>query len=92
MNKEDLKEKNIINNNVKKEEKNLIQNKNEIFKEKTPLKNDTQNQETEKSIINSMKLEIERLKDNLSECQKNTNNLVQENNKFKLLQIENLKK
>ena len=91
MNKEDLKEKNIINNNVKKEEKNLIQNKNEIFKEKTPLKNDTQNQETEKSIINSMKLEIERLKDNLSECQKNINNLVQENNKFKLLQIENSK-
>ena len=38
-----------------------------------------------------MKLEIERLKDNLSECQKNINNLVQENNKFKLLQIENSK-
>ena len=70
----------------------MTQNKNEIQKEKNALKNDNQNQETEKNIINSMKLEIERLKDNLSESQKTINNLVQENNKFKLLQIENSKK
>lgn len=38
-----------------------------------------------------MKLEIERLKDNLAESQKSINNLIQENNKFKLLQIENSK-
>jgi hypothetical protein len=52
MNKEDIKEKNIIYNNVKKEENNLNLNKKEILKEKNELKNDNQNQENEKNIIN----------------------------------------
>ena len=39
-----------------------------------------------------MKLEMARLKDNLAESQSKINELFQENNKLKILQLENAKK
>ena len=46
----------------------------------------------EKTIINSVKLEVNQLKENLSKSQKKAEDLLLENNKLKIAQIENTKK
>ena len=89
MNNQDIYEKNIIN---KDEEKD-----NQSKKERTYQKyqNEEQNEDfpdLEKTLINSMKLEIIRIKENLSQSQAKVNELFQENNRLKLLQLENSKK
>ena len=89
MNNQDIYEKNIIN---KDEEKD-----NQIKKERTNQRhqNEEQNEDfpdLEKTLINSMKLEIIRIKENLSQSQAKVNDLFQENNRLKLLQLENSKK
>ena len=89
MNNHDIYEKNIIN---KDEEKD-----NQIKKERTNQRhqNEEQNEDfpdLEKTLINSMNLEIIRIKENLSQSQAKVNDLFQENNRLKLLQLENSKK
>ena len=46
----------------------------------------------EKNLINSMKLELARINENLAQNQSKLNELFQENNKLKILQLENSKK
>ena len=89
MNNQDLNENNILNKD--KEEEN--QNKNEGSSQKVQNEEQNENfQDLEKTLINSMKLEIIRIKENLSQSQTKVNELFQENNRLKLLQLENSKK
>ena len=89
MNNRDLNENNILNKD--KEEEN--QNKNEESSQKVQNEEQNENfQDLEKTLINSMKLEIIRIKENLSQSQTKVNELFQENNRLKLLQLENSKK
>ena len=89
MNNQDLNENNILNKD--KEEEN--QNKNEGSSQKVQNEEQYENfQDLEKTLINSMKLEIIRIKENLSQSQTKVNELFQENNRLKLLQLENSKK
>ena len=90
--KEDIKDtKNIIENEdieIKNDDynsnNNIILNSPWIDQENFP--------DLEKTIINSVKLEVNQLKENLSKCQKKADDLLQENNKLKIEQIENSKK
>ena len=83
MNYENLNEKNIINRGVNEE--NLSpKEQNESQKEDYP--------DLEKTLINSLKLEMSRVKENLAQSQSKVNELYQENNKLKILQLENSKK
>ena len=83
MNYEDLNEKNI--NNIGENEENIPQKEqNDNQKGSYP--------DLEKTLINSLKLEMSRLKENLAQSQSKINQLYQENNKLKLLQLENSKK
>ena len=89
MNEEDLDEKNI--NNIEENDEN--QNQKENISQMDQIENDNENfPDLEKTLINSMKLEMTRLKENLSQSQSKVNELFQENNKLKLLQLENSKK
>ena len=90
--KEDIKDtKNIIENEdieIKNDDynsnNNIILNSPWIDQENFP--------DLEKTVINSVKLEVTQLKENLSKCQKKADDLLQENNKLKIEQIENSKK
>ena len=90
--KEDIKDtKNIIENEdieIKNDDynsnNNIILNSPWIDQENFP--------DLEKTIINSVKLEVNQLTENLSKCQKKADDLLQENNKLKIEQIENSKK
>ena len=90
--KEEIKDiKNIIENEdieIKNDDynsnNNIILNSPWIDQENFP--------DLEKTVINSVKLEVTQLKENLSKCQKKTDDLLQENNKLKIEQIENSKK
>ena len=89
MNNQDIYEKNIIN---KDEEKDNQSKKDRAYQK---YQNEEQNEDfpdLEKTLINSMKLEIIRIKENLSQSQAKVNELFQENNRLKLLQLENSKK
>ena len=93
MKKEDLlKEKNRINTierQEKNENKNTINTKTEDLSQNEQIDNESEGYpDIEKTIIDSMKLEIIRLKENLSENKKQINDLIEENNKLKLSQIE----
>ena len=92
MNNEDLKE-NLINTHAN-EEKPGKENRNN--KESTQLeKNDNINEnfpDIEKTLISSMKIEMARQKESLSQCQSKLNELYQENSKLKLLQLDFSKK
>ena len=90
--KENIKNtKNIIENEdieIKNDDynsnNNIILNSPWIDQENFP--------DLEKTIINSVKLEVNQLKENLSKTQKKADDLLQENNKLKIDQIENSKK
>ena len=90
--KEDIKDtKNIIENEdieIKNDDynsnNNIILNSPWIAQENFP--------DLEKTVINSVKLEVTQLKENLSKCQKKADDLLKENNKLKIEQIENSKK
>ena len=90
--KEDIKDtKNIIENEdieIKNDDynsnNNIILNSPWIDQENFP--------DLEKTVINSVKLEVTQLKENLSKCQKKADDLLKENNKLKIEQIENSKK
>ena len=90
--KDDIKNtKNIIENEdieIKNDDynsnNNIILNSPWIDQENFP--------DLEKTIINSVKLEVNQLKENLSKTQKKADDLLQENNKLKIEQIENSKK
>ena len=89
MNDEDLNSKNINN----EEENDEDPNANENSSQGDQNENDNENfPDLEKTLINSMKLEMTRIKENLSQSQSKVNDLFQENNKLKLLQLENSKK
>ena len=93
MKKEDLlKEKsriNTIERQEKNENKNTINTKTEDLSQNDQIDNESEGYpDIEKTIIDSMKLEIIRLKENLSENKKQINDLIEENNKLKLSQIE----
>ena len=73
-----------IKNNDYNSNNNIILNSPWIDQENFP--------DLEKTIINSVKLEVNQLKENLSKSQKKAEELLQENNKLKIAQIENTKK
>ena len=78
-----------------KDNNNKYQLENNLNKKYSPFKinqNNDNSPDSEKNLINSMKLEMARLKDNLAESQSKINELFQENNKLKILQLENAKK
>ena len=78
-----------------KDNNNKYQLENNFNKKYSPFKinqNNDNSPDSEKNLINSMKIEMARLKDNLAESQSKINELFQENNKLKILQIENAKK
>ena len=77
-------EDNKIKNDDYNSNKNIILNSPWIDQENFP--------DLEKTIINSVKLEVNQLKENLSKSQKKVDDLLQENNKLKIEQIENSKK
>lgn len=88
MNNEEL---NLIENNNNKEKvENINQNKTQNnSNNNSKLEN---NHELETSIMNSMKKEMVRQKENISKYQTKIDDLYKENNKLKLLQLENTKK
>ena len=78
-----------------KDNNNKYQLENNLNKKYSPFKinqNTDNSPDSEKNLINSLKLEMARLKDNLAESQSKINELFQENNKLKILQLENAKK
>ena len=77
-------EDNKIKNDDYNSNNNIILNSPWIDQENFP--------DLEKTIINSVKLEVNLLKENLSKSQKKVEDLLQENNKLKIEQIENSKK
>ena len=92
MNNQELKEKNI--NNLGKEEE-----EDQLKKGFSPSPQNVQKEnlnetfpDLEQTLINSMKLEMSRVKENLSQSQSKVNELFQENNRLKLLQLEISKK
>ena len=92
MNNQELKEKNI--NNLGKEEE-----EDQLKKGFSPSPQNVQKEnlnetfpDLEQTLINSMKLEMSRVKENLSQSQSKVNELLQENNRLKLLQLEISKK
>ena len=89
---EEIKQNNNINNIENKEKvktQNPKNNKNEITLKTQQNDNFRENEE---ALINSMSLEMTRLKENLTQSNAKINELIQENNKLKLLQLENTKK
>ena len=100
MNNEELNiNNNIINNNNinnnsinNKVENNENQIKKDNSLDMTQSEKEKENfPDLEKTLLNSMKLEMARTNEKLSESQSKINELFQENNKLKLLQIENSK-
>ena len=92
MNNQEIKEKN--NNNLGKEEE-----EDQLKKGFSPSPQNVQKEnlnetfpDLEQTLINSMKLEMSRVKENLSQSQSKVNELFQENNRLKLLQLEISKK
>ena len=88
---QELKEKNI---NIGGEEAQAQINK-ELSPSPQKVQKENLNEtfpDLEQTLINSMKLEMSRLKENLSQSQSKVNELFQENNKLKLLQLEISKK
>ena len=90
--KEDIKNtKNIIENeDIEIKNDNYNSNNNIILN--SPWIDQENFPDLEKTIINSVKLEVNQLKENLSKTQKKADDLLQENNKLKIEQIENSKK
>ena len=86
---EEIKEQIIINS--KEKEKNE-ENKENLIKKTKNDKNSENFQESETSLTNSMKMEISRLKENLSKSQLKVNELLEENNRLKVMQLDNGKK
>ena len=90
--KDDIKNtKNIIENeDIEIKNDNYNSNNNIILN--SPWIDQENFPDLEKTIINSVKLEVNQLKENLSKTQKKADDLLQENNKLKIEQIENSKK
>ena len=92
MNNEDLNE-NLVNTDANEERPG---NENRNNKENAQLeKNDNINEnfpDSEKTLISSMKIEMARQKESLSQCQSKLKELYQENSKLKLLQLDFSKK
>ena len=84
LNGNNINNKDKDNQNQKQKDNSIVeqQNGNEIEK-KTDL---------EKTLINSMRTEITRINEQLAQSQSKINELFQENNKLKLLQLENSRK
>ena len=89
MNNELLNNNNI--NNKDKDNENQNQKNNSIVEQQNG--NETEKKsDLEKALINSMRIEMTRINEQLSQSQSKINELFQENNKLKLLQLENSRK
>ena len=89
---EDIKDRKNIIENEDIEIKNNNYNSNNNIILNSPWIDQENFPDLEKTIINSVKLEVNQLKENLSKSQKKAEELLQENNKLKIAQIENTKK
>ena len=89
MNNELLNVNNI--NNQDKDNENHNQKGNSIIEQQNG-KEIEKKTDLEKTLISSMRIEITRINEQLSQSQSKINDLFQENNKLKLLQLENSKK
>ena len=92
MNNQELNEKN--NNKIgKEEEEDQLKKEFSSSRQKVQKENIKETfPDLEQTLINSMKLEMTRVKENLSQSQSKVNELFQENNRLKLLQLEISKK
>ena len=89
---ENIKDRKNIIENEDIEIKNNEYNSNNNIILNSPWRDQENFPDLEKTIINSVKLEVNQLKENLSKSQKKAEELLQENNKLKIAQIENTKK
>ena len=89
MNNELLNVNNI--NNKDKDNENQNQKDNSIVEQQNGNQIEKKT-DLEKTLINSMKIEITRINEQLAQSQSKINELFQENNKLKLLQLENSRK
>ena len=89
MNNELLNVNNI--NNQDKDNENHNQKGNSIIEQQNG-KEIEKKTDLEKTLISSMRIEITRINEQLSQSQSKINELFQENNKLKLLQLDNSKK
>jgi len=89
---ENIKDRKNIIENEDIEIKNNEYNSNNNIILNSPWRDQENFPDLEKTIINSVKLEVKQLKENLSKNQKKAEDLLQENNKLKISQIENAKK